>query len=199
MPAGLQPALLGRRVVDVEAAALLAARDPAGLEAERAQQALAALRLRRVRAHAGEAADAVLLRDVGRVRDERLLAGVVDEQLQREPLRVVEDERTVADLAADALLPEVERLLGADAEGDEVHHPVARAPSRRAGVLEERDVGARGAALVGVEEVVDGRVVLVDRLLDHPQAELARVELDVRRRVAGDARDVVDAFELHRA
>ena len=92
--------------------------------------------------------------------------------------------------------PEVERLFRADAEGDECTIPSPARP-RRAGVLEERDVGAGGAALVGVEEVVDGRVVLVDRLLDHPQAQFARVELDVRGRVAGDARDVVDPFELH--
>ena len=79
-----------------------------------------------------------------------------------------------------------------------MHHPVAGAPGRRAGVLEEGDVGAGAAALVGVEEVVDGRVVLVHGLLDEPQPERAGVELDVRRRVAGDARDVVDALELHR-
>ena len=80
-----------------------------------------------------------------------------------------------------------------------MHHPVARTALRRAWILEERDVGAGRALLVGVEQVVDGRVVLVDGLLDHPQPELARVELHVRRRVAGDARDVVDAFESHGA
>jgi hypothetical protein len=31
--------------------------------------------------------------------------------------------------------------------------------------------------------VVDGRIVLVDGLLDHPEAERAGVELDVARRV----------------
>ena len=35
------------------------------------------------------------------------------------------------------------------------------------------------ALLVGVEEVVDGRVVLVDRLLDQAQTEHAGVEVDV--------------------
>ena len=71
------------------------------------------------------------------------------------------------------------------------------APARpaRARILEERDVGARAALLVGVEEVVDGRVVLVDRLLDEPQTEHAGVEVDVPGRVAGDQGDVVDPFE----
>src|SRR5205823_2884613 len=55
----------------------------------------------------------------------------------------------------------------------------------------------RRALLVAVEEVIDGRVVLVDALLDHPQAQHADVELDVPGRVRGDRRDVVDALELH--
>ena len=96
-----------------------------------------------------------------------------------------------------ALRPEVERLLGADPEDDPVHHARPRTPSPRARVLEERDVRARGAALVCVEEVVDGRVVLVDRLLDQSQAEHAHVEVDVARRVAGDRSDVVDSLEAH--
>ena len=78
-----------------------------------------------------------------------------------------------------------------------VHHPVARAAARRARVLEERDVRAGGPVLVRVEQVVDGRVVLVDRLLDHPQAEHPHVEVDVARRVARDAGDVVDPLDLH--
>src|SRR6185295_19824057 len=53
------------------------------------------------------------------------------------------------------------------------------------------------AFLVGVEEVVDGRVVLVHRFLDEPEAEDANVEVDVARSVGGDARDVVDTLELH--
>ena len=53
------------------------------------------------------------------------------------------------------------------------------------------------ADLVGVEEVVDGRVVLVDRLLHEAQAERPGVELDVPRRVRRDRGDVVDALEPH--
>ena len=77
-------------------------------------------------------------------------------------------------------------------------HPVAGATGRGARVLEEGQVHPGRAVLVAVEEVVDGRVVLVDRALDHPQAEQARVELDVPGGVAGDRSDVVDALEPHR-
>jgi hypothetical protein len=45
--------------------------------------------------------------------------------------------------------------------------------------------------------VIDGRVVLVDRLLYETQPEHPRVEVDVARGVAGDGGDVMDAFELH--
>src|SRR5207247_6082131 len=86
----------------------------------------------------------------------------------------------------------------ADPPDDCVHHPGPSRPAPRARILEERDVRAGAADLIGVKEVVDGRVVLVDRLLDEPEPEHARVVLDVLRRVARDAGDVVDAFELHR-
>jgi hypothetical protein len=76
----------------------------------------------------------------------------------------------------------------------------APAPARRrARVLEERQLGARVALLVGEEEVVDGRVVLVDRLGHQAQAQHAGVEVDVAGGVAGDRRDVVDAVEPHGA
>ena len=99
--------------------------------------------------------------------------------------------------AAKRSRPEGQRLLGADARDDPVHHPGARAARDGAGVLEEGQLGAGAAALVGVEQVVDAGVVLVDGLGHQPQAEHARVEVDVARRVAGDRRDVVDALEPH--
>ena len=74
----------------------------------------------------------------------------------------------------------------------------APARPRRAPGYSKKVMSAPGLpVLVGVEEVVDGRVVLVDGLLDHAQAEHAGVEVDVAGRVAGDAGDVVDAFEAH--
>ena len=100
-------------------------------------------------------------------------------------------------IAAQALLPEIEGFLAADPPDDSVHHPRPGAPATRAGVLEEGDVAPGATDLVGVEEVVDRRVVLVHRLLDEPEAEHARVEIDVARRVARDAGDVVDTVESH--
>jgi len=78
-----------------------------------------------------------------------------------------------------------------------VDHPRARPAGDGAGILEEREVGAGAGVLVAVEEVVDGRVVLVDRLGGQPQTEDARVEVDVPAGIAGDGADVVEAVELH--
>ena len=83
----------------------------------------------------------------------------------------------------------------ADAEDDGVDHPVAGAAATGARVLEERQVVARRSLLVAVEEVVDGRVVLVDGLLHQAHADHARVEVDVPAGVAGDGRDVVKTFK----
>ena len=89
----------------------------------------------------------------------------------------------------------VERVVGADPPANGCTIPAPALPGRAPGILEERDVRAGAARLVGVEEVVDGRIVLIHGLLDQPQAERAGVELDVPRSVAGDARDVVDPLE----
>ena len=134
--------------------------------------------------------------------DKRLVVGLDHRQLQLQALRVAEEEVSVAALRGDAglaepPLPEVERLRRGDPPGHPVDHSRPGLPAPRAGILEEGDVRAGRAGLVGVEEVVDGRVVLVDRLLHQPEAECARVELDVLRRVGGDAGDVVDALEAH--
>ena len=69
-------------------------------------------------------------------------------------------------------------------------------PRRRAGVLEEGEVGAGIPRLVGEEQVVDGRVVLVDGFLDQPQSHHADVEVDVALGVLGDRGDVVNPLEL---
>ena len=97
------PAALGRRVVRVEAAALVAARLPfvlaARLERERLlEQRAAALRVDRVRAHAVEALERVLLRNLRMLGHERLVVGLVDLQLVPDAFRVLEDEAPVRPL-----------------------------------------------------------------------------------------------------
>ena len=121
----------------------------------------------------------------------------------RETFRIREGDtgvvsRRAACLGREPALPEVERFLRRDAPLDRVHHPVARTPATCAGILEERDVAPRRALLVRVEEVVDGRVVLVHRLLHEPEAEDACVEVDVARGIRRDARDVMDPVQPHR-
>ena len=116
----------------------------------------------RVGAHAVEALERVLVRDVRRVRGERRVVAAGDVQLVGEPLGVAEQQHVAVaggrDLGvARRASPEVDRLGGADAPADRVHHPVAGAPGRGAGELEEREDRAGRADLVAVVEVVDAR------------------------------------------
>ena len=204
---GTGDAVLGRwLVVEVARTAVLTAGLPALAavgEAERLEQAAAGVRPRGVGAHAVEALERVLGRHLGVLGDQRVVAHVRDEQLVVEALGIGEQQVVALALDLDAgarqsLGPEVDRLRPRDAPHDAVDHPVAGASRHGARVLEERQVEAGVGVLVAVEEVVDGRVVLVDGLLHEPQPEHAHVEVDVALRVACDRRDVVDAVELHR-
>jgi phospholipase/carboxylesterase len=155
-----------------------------------------------VGAHAVEALECELPRDLRLIRGQRRVVGLHHRDLEPEALRVLEAETGVGALRRDvlggeSLLPEGERFLGADAEDDAVHHPGPCAAAAGVWVFEEGQVASRAPLFVGVEEVVDGRVVLVHRFLDEPEAEDANVEVDVARSVGGDARDVVDTLELH--
>jgi hypothetical protein len=139
---------------------------------------------------------------LGVIGDEGRVRYVGNEELVLEALGVGEVQRAVATLrrhalAAQALGPEPERVLRADAPDHPVDHPVAVPAARDPGVVEEREVAAGVAAFVGVEQVVDGGVVLVDRLLHEAQTHHARVEVDVRRRIGRDRGDVMDPLELH--
>jgi hypothetical protein len=150
-----------------------------------------------------EAAQRDLPRHLGVVGDQRLVVHLGGQQLMLEALGVREEE-AVADpprldpVLAEPPLPEVVGVLGADPPDDPVDVAGAGAPPRHARELEEGEVGPGAARLVRVEEVVDGGLVLVDGLLDQPQAEDPGVEVDVVLRVRGDRGDVVDALELHR-
>src|SRR5262249_53115419 len=141
----LQRALLRRVVVEVEAAALRAASFPAAspllgrLELERLEQGFAGLWRRRVGADALEALERELGRDFGMVGDQRLVLDVDDQQLVAESLGVLEVDarRGLAPLdrdplAAEALLPEVERLLRSDSPDDRVDFAGAGAAPRNA-------------------------------------------------------------------
>src|SRR5919201_1973262 len=197
-----------RAVVEIERAALLATHLEAVTlrrEAQRlGQEAPALLRLERVRADRLEPLERVLARDLGVVRGQWLVVALDRAQLELEPFGIGKTKRAVLTrdrhaFVAEPFRPEVERVRRRDAPDDAVHHPRPRAAAADAGILEEGKVGAGAAGLVGVEEVVDGRVVLVDRLPDESEAELARVEVDVPRRIGRDRGDVVDALELHAA
>jgi len=71
---------------------------------------------------------------------------------------------------------------------------LVRPTGGNAGKLEEGQVRPGAALLVREEKVIDGRVVLVDRLLHKPQAEHAHVEVDILLGVGGDRRNVVNSL-----
>jgi hypothetical protein len=165
-----------------------------------AQQRLTASGVGDERMDRVEAPQRELLGDLVRACDERGVACLVDRELVVHALGVGEPQPAgLADdldaLAGQVPAPEVECLLTADAVDNAGDHPGAGAAWLRAGVLEEGDVGTGRAVLVGVEQVVDARVVLVDRLLDQAKTEHARIEVHVARGVAGDQGDVVDAVD----
>jgi hypothetical protein len=115
----------------------------------------------------------MLGRDVRAPGDERLVVDLDGHDLEAHSLGVGEAQASPLSLDLDPLCgqplrPERNRLFRPDAPDDRVHHPGTRTPSRQAGILEEGEVGARAPELVRVEQVVDGRIVLVDRLLDEP-------------------------------
>ena len=155
-----------------------------------------------VGAHRVEALQGVLGGHLGVLGDQRRIGNVDHHQLVLEALGVEEHQRVVVARALGVVVgqprgPEVQRVGGADPPHHPVDHSLAGLALWQARVLEEGEVRAGVALLVGVEEVVDRRVVLVDALLDQAQPHHARVEVHVARGVAGDRGDVVDAFELH--
>ena len=136
------------------------------------------------------------------LREERLVRDLRDDELVCKAFGILEAKRLTVGLdlvalRAQPLGPELERVGRADPPDDGVDHPVSGLAGPCVRVLEEGDVRARVPLLVGVKEVVDGRVVLVHGLLHEPQPEDAGVEVDVPRSVGRDARHVVDAVEPH--
>src|SRR5207302_4313913 len=166
------------------------------------KKATATLGISRVGADAVESLQRELGRNLGVLGDERLVARVDGCQLASHSFEVFEanpiaDALVLDPFPAESVGPEVEGVRRGDAPRDRVDHSRAGRPPRRVRILEERNVAAGAAFLVRVEEVVNGRVDLIHRLLDEPQSENTRVEVDVARGVAGDQRDVVNALEAH--
>ena len=117
------------------------------------EQGAAALEAGSVCAHAVEALERQLARDLRVVRDARLVRHVRHDQLVLEALGVVEPQRAVAPLGArllarQALGPEVQRRGAAHPPLHPIHHARARAAARGAAVLEERDIRAGMSVLI---------------------------------------------------
>ena len=115
------------------------------------------------------------------VGDERRVRHLGDDELEVEALRVAEAKTAPRRAASPGTGSARSRAPPRSRRARQSGGPSPRRGGHAAPrVLEERDVRAGRALLVRVEEVVHGRVVLVDRLLHEPQPERARVELDVR-------------------
>ena len=63
--------------------------------------------------------------------------------------------------------------------------------------VEESQIAAGRGFAVGIEQVIGGDVVLIDRLLHEAHAEQAGIESDIARRIGGDGGEMMDAGELH--
>src|SRR3954452_7932399 len=143
-------------------------------------------------------------------RSTRRVACGGDHQLDLVALRVVEDDalrlggveaqQLAEDVVGDeAVHPELERVVGRDAQDQAVDVAVAGHAGRRLLELEEGHDAAGVAVLVAEVRVVAERRLVVERVLDEPQAHHAAPEVDVRLDVGRDAREVVWPTErLHR-
>ena len=147
-----------------------------------------------------EALQRHLRRHLGMVGDQRRSGTSTTEQLVLEPLGVGEDAGRRPSRSDSVPLARSRSAQKSSASSEATRQtirwtiPAPARPGRRAGVLEEGQVGAGVPLLVGEEEVVDGRVVLVDGFLDQPQAHHAGVEVDVALGVLGDRGDVVNSL-----
>jgi len=178
------------------------------------QDLLRSLRRGGVGTHAVESADRVFRRDFAVKRHQRLFIAVVDEEFVLESFGVGEQQSGLSGVdtgpgqtrvhlgclrpgarGLEALGPVGERLNRWEPPQDPVDHARSGPARLGAGVLEEGQVEAGAAVLIAVEEVIDGRVVLIDGSLDQPHPEKPGIKLHVPGGIAGDAADVMDAVE----
>ena len=202
----LQRALRRRLVVEVAAAALVAARLPAAvhrLELERLEQDPAGLGGGAVGADGVEAPQGQVGRDLGVVGDQRLVWDSTTASSWSSPSGSAKSRPSAARGGTRRRCAPSRSSQKSSDSCEPTRQTIrctlpAPGPARRhAGVLKEGEVGAGAALLVGEEEVIDGRVVLVDGFLDQAQAQHPGVEVDVALSVVGDRGDVVDSLQLH--
>ena len=149
-----------------------------------------------------EAADLVLRRHRAALPWRgRPVAAVVD---QHQPLAfaILKRQRQPAvdldDIAGDAagLFQAIPPVAKAGFAGDAQAGPRNRVGSALLGrrrKIEEGEIGAGVGFAVGVEQVIGGDVILVDRLLDQPHAEQAGVEGQIVPRLRGDRGQVMNS------
>src|SRR5262249_37293567 len=118
---------------------------------------------------------------VGIAEGKDLLAKALLERLMRD------------DFFNQALGPVSERAQR-HAEGGLIGFADAAAARRRSHPRKKREDRARAAGLIAVVEVIGRRVVEIDRSLDEAQAEVARIEIEVLERIAGDCRHMMDTW-----
>src|SRR5512132_709957 len=142
-------------VVRVPGAAVLAAHLPdrvtVRIERERLLEELAARPRIGVGPDAVEPLEGELARNLRVVGDQRVVRRRHHRELELEAFRILEAKAPLVAvdrdaLAGEAVVPELNRILGGDAEDDPVDHPAAGSAGPRLWVLEERQVAA-GAAL----------------------------------------------------
>src|SRR6266571_5060936 len=129
-------------------------------------------------------------------RHKRMILSRTGDQLETETLAF---DRGFQSGRRQAPRPELKGFRGSDPKGDPVDHPRARTSAHQAWIFKEGQVRTRAAIFIRVKEVVDRRVVLVDRLLDEPQAHDPGIELEVLSGVGGDGADVVDTVQWFHA
>ena len=152
-----------------------------------------------------EAQQGVLGRDVGRVGRQR---GVIDgdgQQFVAQALEVGEGTApsSVRSVATSASARRASQK--ASASSDATRHwmvwtmPSPAWPRAAPGNSKKVRIEPGRAALVAEVEVVDVRLVEVDRLLHQTQAQHTRVEVHVARCIGGDRGDVMQTLECHSA
>ncbi len=208
-PRARQPGGRGRLAIGVAGSPPASFHDvlasPGPLEAHRGgQQVVLMVDVDAVHVDAVETQQRMFSGNVSGIGTQRLVVGLDDPELQLEALRVAEPQRPFVGarlelnaFAREPLGPEGQRRRRRHPPAQPVDHPRAGTARRRIRELEERQDRTRCSALVPVVEVVDVRRIEIDRLLDQPQPEHARVEVDISGSVRRDAGDVVDAIKLH--